>query len=54
MALVWSLSPGAAETVRGRKYHYVVLDEAALAQMDLEQLLGLIELFVYKRHGAYP
>jgi hypothetical protein len=28
----WSLSPGAAETVRGRKYHYVVLDEAALVE----------------------
>ncbi|MBA3872943.1 MAG: hypothetical protein H0X30_27745, partial [Anaerolineae bacterium] len=26
----WSLANGAAETVRGRKYHFVVIDEAAL------------------------
>ncbi|MCA0456768.1 MAG: terminase large subunit [Chloroflexi bacterium] len=26
----WSLANGAAETVRGRKYHFVVVDEAAL------------------------
>lgn len=26
----WSLANGAAETVRGRKYHFVVMDEAAL------------------------